>query len=194
MLACVVGLGNPTPAHAGSRHNVGYAVLDAVAVAHGVRWRRYWWRAYWLARQRQGDLLLCKPATFMNRSGAAVTQLYRRHALAPAQLLVVYDDMDLPLGALRVRAAGSAGGHKGMQSVLTALGTEQVPRLRLGIGPGSGDPIAHVLGRFTPEEQPRADRMITTAARAVTLLLTAPWNTAVQRIHSWPSAQRDDDM
>jgi len=183
---CVVGLGNPGPAYAATRHNLGFAVADALVAARGMMWRRRCWRPYWLAEAAEPATQpqrICKPATFMNRSGLAVADLCRRYGYAPADLLIVYDDLHLPLGSLRARAGGSAGGHNGMQSVLDALGTDTVPRLRLGIGAPEGDPIAHVLGPFAAHEQAPVAALLAAATAAVQCLCRLPWDRAVQRVN-----------
>ncbi len=189
MVACVVGLGNPGPDYAATRHNLGFAVLDTLVAARGLPWRRRCWRPYWLADARGAAGMpqrYCKPAMFMNRSGIAIAALCRKYGYAPADLLIVYDDLHLPLGCLRARATGSAGGHNGMQSVMDALGTDAVPRLRLGIGPPRDDAIAHVLGPFAAHEQARVADMLAAAADAVAWLCCTPWERAVARVNGMP--------
>lgn len=157
-LTFIVGLGNPGREYAGNRHNAGFQCIDRLAEAHGISFTRRQARA----RVAQGEIsghrvLLVKPQTFMNASGEAVGQLVRFYKIAPADVLVLYDDLDLPLGKIRLRPDGGAGGHKGMNSVIQHLGTEDFPRLRLGIGrpPGQMDPVDYVLSDFTVGE--RAD-------------------------------------
>jgi len=169
----VVGLGNPGPAYAGTRHNAGAMALERLAREEGVVLERAhrlvclgWWRP------EGQEVLLVRPRTYMNESGQAVGYLQRRFQLPPSRFLVLYDDMDLPLGRLRLRPGGSAGGHRGMASVLQALGTASVPRLRIGIGrpPPGVDPVEFVLSPFTPEEwavmEPALERAVS-AVRAV---------------------------
>lgn len=189
MVACVVGLGNPGPAYAATRHNLGFAVLERLVAACDLAWRRRCWRPYWLADARAATDMpqrYCKPATYMNRSGIAIAALCRQYGYAPADLLIVYDDLHLPLGCLRARATGSAGGHNGMQSVMDALGTEAVPRLRLGIGPPADNAIAHVLGPFAAHEQATVAGMLAAAAAAVPWLCSTPWEQAVARVNGMP--------
>jgi PTH1 family peptidyl-tRNA hydrolase len=166
----VAGLGNPGAEYRGTRHNVGFDVLDALADRHGLlfgtapgealaaRWRR-----------PDGDVLLVKPLTFMNLSGRAVAGLGRYYRVAPSDLLVVCDDVNLPLGRLRARAGGSEGGHNGLRSVAEALGTADYARLRVGVGRGDArrDLADHVLARFAPEERARIARATTRATEAV---------------------------
>ncbi|NQU09807.1 aminoacyl-tRNA hydrolase, partial [bacterium] len=138
----VVGLGNPGPEYAETRHNIGFLVLDRLAECRGGSFKRKWrWRVQVAeiapapGGLATGKLLLAKPQTYMNLSGQAVAGLVGWRKLAPAEVLVVLDDADLPLGEVRVRPSGGSGGHRGLASVLAALGgTEAVPRVRVGIG------------------------------------------------------------
>lgn len=157
-LTLIVGLGNPGREHAGNRHNAGFQCIDRLAEAHGMSFTRRQARA----RAAQGEIgghrvLLVKPQTFMNGSGEAVGQLARFYKIPPANVLVLYDDLDLPLGTIRLRPGGGAGGHRGMRSIIQHLDTEDFHRLRLGIGrpPGAMDPVDYVLNDFTADE--RAD-------------------------------------
>ncbi len=155
-LALVVGLGNPGPEYARHRHNVGFQVLDALARAHSLSFSR---EKLARAHTAQGRIagrkvLLAKPQTFMNRSGQAVGRLARWHNIPPQQILVVYDELDLPLGRLRLRPEGGSGGHKGMRSIIEVLGSQDFPRLRVGIDrpPGQMDPADYVLHPFAKED------------------------------------------
>ena len=162
----IVGLGNPGPEYADTRHNVGFRCLDRLADRLGASWVFLQLHAAVVA-VADGRLVLAKPQTFMNRSGPAVARLLERLAIPPHQALVIYDDMDLPLGTLRLRARGSAGTHNGMRSVLAAVGTEEVARLRIGIGQAApGNAVDHVLSGFSPDEQPTVDETLERAASA----------------------------
>ena len=132
----LVGLGNPGPEYADTRHNVGFAVLGTLARRHGVRFSRpLAFRGEWAEYRHRGvGVSLLRPLTFMNDSGQAVWPALRRLRLQPSEVLLIYDDLDLPPGRLRLRPDGSAGGHRGVASVIAALRTEAVPRLRVGIG------------------------------------------------------------
>ncbi len=161
----VVGLGNPGPRYAETRHNLGFWVMDRIARAEGLAWKQQG-RAF---TARWGSGWLMKPTTFMNASGEAVAPFVRYYKIAPERLLVVHDDLDLPLGRLRLRRGGSAGGQKGVRSIIEQLGTDAFDRLRLGIGrpPAGWDAAAWVLSKFTPEERPLAERVAEAAAEAV---------------------------
>lgn len=164
-LRLLVGLGNPGREYEDTRHNVGFALLDRLAGREGVPFRlEKSWRC---AVARAGDLWLCKPLTYMNLSGEAVRPFSQFHKIAPEEMLVVLDDMALPLGKLRFRASGSAGGHHGLQSLLEQLGTPAVPRLRIGIGAAGGEAVGHVLGRFALEEKAALAQSLDRALEAV---------------------------
>src|SRR5262249_42362277 len=151
------GRGNRGPESARHRHNLGFMTLDRFAARHGFKFARRESGAQVATGSFEGGpLTLAKPQKYMNLSGAVVRPLLRRYARGPADLIVVYDDLDLPLGRLRVRKDGSHGGHNGMRDIIGALGGAPFPRLRLGIGrpPSGEDPVEHVLRRFTPDERP----------------------------------------
>jgi PTH1 family peptidyl-tRNA hydrolase len=161
----IVGLGNPGPEYAETRHNVGFRCVDRLAQRLGVGWARC--DASLVGVGGEQRIVLAKPQTFMNRSGPAVASLLEQLDIPPAQALIVYDDMDLPFAALRLRASGSAGTHNGMRSVLGALGTQDVARLRIGISQaGPGRAIDHVLSAFTADERMLIEPAIERAAEA----------------------------
>jgi PTH1 family peptidyl-tRNA hydrolase len=168
----VLGLGNPGPSYAGTRHNLGFRVVDALAERLGAAVDRLECNALVGAAEIDtGALLLAKPLTWMNRSGHAAHCLAECHGTAPAGVLVVYDEVGLPLGRLRLRAAGGPGGHRGVESVIAALRTDEVPRLRLGIAPDGEAPAGEVLADwvlapFEPDEEQGAEEMVERAADA----------------------------
>lgn len=150
----IAGLGNPGPRYAGNRHNAGSWALDALACGHNLKFGGTRGQTS-LAEGRIGGVpvVLAKPLAYMNRSGPVIARLMRAYGLGPERVLVVYDDMDLPLGRVRLRPRGGAGGHRGVGSIIEALGTQEFPRLRLGIGRSEdGDPVDHVLSNFDPDE------------------------------------------
>jgi PTH1 family peptidyl-tRNA hydrolase len=165
--AVVVGLGNPGAGYQVTRHNLGFQVVDRL---HRRRAAEAW-REECAALVSVGTSMdLVKPQTFMNRSGHAVRCLVDRHGYQPGNILVVYDDIDLPLGTLRLRPGGSPGGHRGLASVIESLRTDRVPRLRLGIAPGAGasagDLAEFVLQGFEPAERAVVERQVERAADA----------------------------
>jgi peptidyl-tRNA hydrolase, PTH1 family len=183
-LKTIIGLGNPGLKYDGTRHNVGFAVVNELARRAGVdfesarvdalvaRWRRS-------SEDAEGVVLLAKPLTFMNASGEAVGALLRYYKIDVPDLLVIVDEVHLPLGRLRARARGSAGGHNGLKSVIAHVG-EEFSRLRLGVGRGPEGPAGkaqrdladHVLSRFEADERAEVERMITRAADAAEVFVT----------------------
>lgn len=154
--AMIVGLGNPGSKYARHRHNIGFRVVDSLAGVHHLDFSRRKGGKAHVAEGQIGkrSVHLVKPQTFMNLSGQAVGRLSRAYEIPPAQILVVYDDLDLPLGRLRLRPEGGSGGHKGMRSIIDTLGTQAFPRLRVGIDrpPGRMDPADYVLQPFSEAE------------------------------------------
>jgi peptidyl-tRNA hydrolase, PTH1 family len=163
----VVGLGNPGSRYQGTRHNVGYAVVDLLAESGGRFQSRFQAQVADLT-EGENKLLLVKPETFMNLSGRCVRQIADFYQLPLEDLLVVCDDFNLPLGKIRIRARGTHGGHNGLRDIQNHLGTTEYPRLRIGVGaPDVDEAIDHVLGRFRPGERPVIDEAIRGAAQAV---------------------------
>jgi PTH1 family peptidyl-tRNA hydrolase len=165
----VVGLGNPGSRYAGTRHNVGYAVVDSLAAsARAGRFQERFQAQVAELLEEPHKVLLAKPETFMNLSGRSVRQLVDFYQLPLQDLLVVCDDINLPLGKLRVRARGTHGGHNGLRDIQNHLGTTAYPRLRLGVdAPSQDDAVGHVLGRFRPAERAVMDEAVALAAQAV---------------------------
>jgi peptidyl-tRNA hydrolase, PTH1 family len=153
----IVGLGNPGRDYRKNRHNIGFMLLDRLAERYGEVFSRFEARAL-VVKIKHTDhrLILAKPQTFMNNSGQAVSSLVRFYKIPHERLIIAYDDVDLPLGKLRIRPAGGSGGHRGMKSIIERLGTEDFPRLRIGIGrpPGRMDAADYVLQDFRDEELP----------------------------------------
>ena len=152
----IIGLGNPGPRYARNRHNVGFQIVDALAAAHGLGFDKRQFQAL-MADGRVSDqrLMLAKPQGYMNLSGLSVQSLVSFYKIDLSDLMVVFDDLDLPIGKLRLRPFGGAGGHNGMRSIIARLGSDQFPRLRVGIDrpPGRMDPADYVLHDFTAAEE-----------------------------------------
>jgi PTH1 family peptidyl-tRNA hydrolase len=181
----IAGLGNPGRDYAGTRHNVGFAILDRLASGAGAKFRH---EKKWQAEVAAiGDVWLCKPQTYMNLSGESVSALGHFYKVEPSQVLVVLDDMALPLGRLRLREKGSAGGQNGLKSVIQHLGTNEVSRLRVGIGSAQGDTATgHVLGRFSPAERPLLDETLDRAAEAIEFAQSHGFPAAMNRYNQNP--------
>lgn len=185
----LLGLGNPGDEYAGTRHNAGYDLIEAA--------RRKWGGASWKeqpngqeSRIRLGGRLhpLVRPTTFMNRSGLAAEAALRSEGASPGDLLVLLDDIDLPLGKIRIRPEGGAGGHRGLQSVLETLGTTGVARLRVGVGrpEGARDVSAHVLEVFDEQERERFAQVVQLCLNALGLALTRGLAAAMNRCNGLP--------
>jgi PTH1 family peptidyl-tRNA hydrolase len=171
----VVGLGNPGSEYRDTRHNVGQRVLDHLAAGdlRGTRWQRDGATELSEGRWRGDTIRLVKPQAFMNVCGPVVARALQRHGAGPEDLILVYDDIDLPLGAVRVRMKGSHGGHNGVRSVIDALGTSDIRRVKVGIGrpEHKGDVPDHVLTVFDPDELPAVGTAVAEAAQRVLALL-----------------------
>jgi peptidyl-tRNA hydrolase, PTH1 family len=162
----VAGLGNPGPEYDSTRHNVGFMVVERVAAQLGLTWEK---SAKWnVLYAKDGDLILVKPMAYMNRSGEPLRAIADFYKIEPGEILVVLDDLALPLGRLRLRARGGSGGHNGLESIILQFATEEMPRLRVGIGaaPRQGE-IDYVLGRFFDEEKAIVASAIDRAAEGV---------------------------
>ncbi len=170
----IAGLGNPGPKHTSNRHNVGFRCLEYLAVQHGLAFDRQQKRALVATGCIRGQrVVLAKPQTYMNDSGRAVVPLARFYKVESKHMMVVYDDLDLPPGAVRLRPEGGSGGHKGMRSIIEHLGAQEFPRLRIGIGrpPGRMDPAAYVLQDLSIEEEPLLQEVLAHAAAAIEIWL-----------------------
>ncbi len=193
----LVGLGNPGHEYAGTRHNVGFRVVEELARRRGAAWRKSWRCPVRLCRVLMEDgreAVLVKPLLFMNRSGDAVAPLLRKRGVAAESTGLIYDDVDLPLGRIRIRAGGSAGGHRGVQSMIERIGTAGLVRIRVGVGRDTGREamVGHVLGRFRPEEKQEAEDVVARAADAAWCMLNEGVETAMNRFNPVKRKQRED--
>jgi PTH1 family peptidyl-tRNA hydrolase len=193
-LQLLVGLGNPGDRYADTRHNVGFMVLERLAAAAGVTFRPQSRLQGQLAETGSGDqrLRLLMPQTYMNESGRSIRAALDWYRLTPEQLLVLVDDMDLPLGRLRLRASGSAGGHNGLRSTIQHLGTQDFPRLRIGIGAPADNPqerrertVSHVLGRFSAAERPLLEAVLSEVVAGIELIRRSGLERAGNRLNSF---------
>jgi PTH1 family peptidyl-tRNA hydrolase len=185
----IVGLGNPGGSYARSRHNVGFRVVDALAERHRMRFSRREFKSQ-VAEGKIGrdDVLLMKPQTYMNLSGEAVQRARRSLGLEPEEFLVVYDDLDLAIGRVRVRPSGSAGGHHGVESIIEALGSNAFPRIRIGIGrPGSKNAnVDYLLDSMTKEEAGALVESVDRASQAVEIVVQEGITAAMSRFNGPP--------
>jgi PTH1 family peptidyl-tRNA hydrolase len=191
--ALIVGLGNPGREYAHNRHNVGFLTADRWVAAHALTFDKIQHHAI-IAQGRRGErrVIVAKPQTYMNESGRAVGALLRYYKIPVAQLLVIFDDLDLPFGVIRLRPDGGAGGHNGMRSIIQHVGGNQFARLRIGIGrpPGRMDPAAFVLQDFNRDEAAVLDAMLDRAGQAIDAFLTAGITAAMNQFNTNPPGDR----
>ena len=186
----IVGLGNPEPKYDNTRHNIGFAVIDELA--------KVWQMPLKENKRFQGlfsegvaaggkKVRLLKPLTYMNRSGQSVRAVADWYKLEPSSVLVIYDDMDLPVGRLRMRLSGSAGGHNGMKSIIAHLGVKEFPRLRIGIGKSEAEKgtISHVLGKFAPQELNTIEEILDISVKAIELSLKEGMEQSMNRYNGF---------
>lgn len=185
----IVGLGNPGARYDGTRHNIGFEAVTALLEGRPVRRRMFDGGELVEAEIAGRPVVLLRPTGYMNRSGGPVRRLLASESAAPQAALVVCDDYALPLGAIRARRRGSGGGHNGLASVLSALGTEEVPRMRLGVGapPPGEDPADHVLAPFAASEAEAVDDLLDRAARAVATAVGEGLDAAMNRFNRSPA-------
>lgn len=170
----VVGLGNPGRRYSGTRHNVGFILVRRLARRWGGKFRKRKYGAKVAEMERHDErLILAQPQTYMNRSGMAVKQIIDGYRISPQSLIVVYDDLDIPIGQIRIRKEGRAGGHKGLGSIVAEIGTSVFPRLRVGIGPQpeGEDATDFVLSPFSAEERPVLEETLGRAEEAVEMVV-----------------------
>jgi PTH1 family peptidyl-tRNA hydrolase len=188
----IVSLGNPGKTHAHNRHNAGFRCLNYFARLHSIRFDHRQCRAKVGIAQVKGEkLLLAKPRTFVNLSGDPVACLVRKHGVPLGNLLVIYDDLDLPLGKIRLRQSGGSGGHKGINSIISALGSEEFPRIRVGIGRPQGERqsisedaiVNYVLSDFSPQEEVIIKSVIAEVAEAIDCFLSQGIESAMSKFN-----------
>ncbi len=191
----IVGLGNPGIEYQFTPHNMGFLAVDRIAEQCGVRVNNRHCRAQTARARIAGhEVVLAKPETYMNLSGTAVAELVREYQAQPEQdLILLYDELDLPFGSLRVRPRGRSAGHNGMQSVIGAMGTQEITRVRMGIGPDYpvGDGARYVLSQFRKAQLPVIDEVLDQAAEAVRVILADGVQAAMNRFNRKEEATSD---
>lgn len=185
MIRLVAGLGNPGAEYAATRHNIGFMIVDQLAAELGAKWEK---SSKWEAlTAKAADIFLARPASFMNHSGYPLRAMAQFYKIAPEEILIVLDDFALPLGRLRIRPDGGTGGHNGLESIIVQLGTDKIPRLRVGIGaaPQQGA-VDYVLGRFFEEERPLVKSTIDRAVAAVKCAIDKGVVSAMNKFNAEP--------
>ena len=185
----VVGLGNPGPQYAKTRHNVGFMVADLLAARMGAVFKVHKKSGAEIVTGRiaHKPVLLAKPRTYMNESGRQVGPLAKFYSVSPADVIVIHDELDIDFGQIRLKLGGGEGGHNGLRSVASALGTKDFQRLRIGIGrpPGRKDPAAFVLENFSAAERSEVPTLCEMAADACELLIESGLEPAQNQVHAW---------
>jgi peptidyl-tRNA hydrolase, PTH1 family len=185
----IVGLGNPGREYTGHRHNIGFQIADRAAAAHSLAFRKVQFQAtIAVGRLRDRRVVIAKPQTYMNASGRAVSALLNFYKIPRDRLLVIFDDLDLPFGTIRLRSDGGAGGHNGMRSIIAQLGSTDYARLRVGLGrpPGRMDPAAFVLQDFSRDEALELPGIIERAVQAIETFVVADIATTMNQFNSSP--------
>lgn len=195
----IIGLGNPTRKYEGTRHNVGFEVIDLLAKMSGIRVAEKKHKALCGKGLINGEkVLLAKPQTYMNLSGESVRAMADFYKVSPEDILIIHDDIDLPAGSVRIRQRGSAGGHNGMKDIIRHLGTQEIPRIRIGVGgkPKDWDLADYVLSRYSGEDARQIAEAEQSAAEAAVLIaggeIVQAMNKYNRNIHPAPSQEPDD--
>ena len=183
----IVGLGNPGTQYANTPHSVGFEAVDAIAAEIGAAWEA---KRQFNCLMAKGTfagfpVMLMKPQTYMNLSGDSVAPVVKYHNATAADLLVIQDDIDLPVGRMRVRKNGSCGGHNGIRNIIERLGTQDFARLKLGVGKDKSDVIAHVLGKFDPTTRKTMDLVVAKAVKAAAAILRDGPDRAMNAYNGW---------
>jgi PTH1 family peptidyl-tRNA hydrolase len=183
----IVGLGNPGAQYARTRHNMGFRTVETLAERHGLTFSKVEHKAQIASGMIAGQrVILAKPLTYMNLSGDSVAPLARFYKIEPDHILIIADDLDIPLGTIRIRQTGSSGGQRGIRHIIERMGTQAIPRVRVGIGrpPGRMDPAAYVLTPFKPDEEIIAVESVDRAAKAAETWLADGIEAAMNRFNS----------
>lgn len=183
----IAGLGNPGAQYANTPHSIGFEALDAFAASAGAQWEaRRQFKCLLATLSLGGErVMLVKPQTFMNLSGESVAPVVKYHNATPSDLLVVHDDIDLPLGRMRIRKGGSCGGHNGVRNIIERLGTQDFARLKLGVGKDRSDVVGFVLGKFSHESRMVVDLVVAEAVKAIAEFISRGADSAMNDFNSF---------
>lgn len=168
----IVGLGNPGKEYENTRHNIGFAVVDYMAKKYNVEINRVKFKGVYGETNICGEkVIILKPTTYMNLSGESINEVIKFYKLEKEDIIVIYDDISLPVGRLRIRDKGSAGGHNGIKSIIQNLGTDVFPRVKVGVGQPMHDLVAHVLGKFSKDDIEKLNKVIPVVADTVETIM-----------------------
>ena len=182
----IVGLGNPGKEYAATRHNVGFDAIDSIANRYNVDINRLKFRGMYGEGNIGGSkVILLKPTTFMNLSGESVREVVNFYKIKNENIIVIYDDVDLEAGRLRIRSKGSSGGHNGIKSIIYHLGTEEFPRIKIGVGKPENNMVNHVLGKFSKEDREKVDKCINVCIDATETMIKESTEGAMNKYNSF---------
>ena len=189
----IVGLGNPGAEYANTPHSIGFEAVDAIAASIGAVWEA---KRQFKCLMAKGTfagfpVMLVKPQTYMNLSGESVAPVVKYHNATAADLLVIQDDIDLPVGRMRIRTAGSCGGHNGIRNIIERLGTPAFTRLKLGVGKDRANVVAHVLGKFEPATRAVMDKVVAESVKAAALVLRQGPDRAMNQFNGFDAAEEE---
>ncbi len=185
----IVGLGNPGKEYEDTRHNIGFKVVDNIAKEYNIDVNRQKFKGTYGEGFINGEkVMLLKPTTYMNLSGESVREVVDFYNLEDHEILIIYDDISLDVGKLRIREKGSAGGHNGIKSIIAHLGSDVFPRIKVGVGQPNSDLVKHVLGRFTKEEMTILDESIEAATKATAEIVKNDVKTAMNQFNGFKAS------
>lgn len=188
----IVGLGNPGQEYKATRHNIGFDVIDIISSKYNIELNRKKFKGiYGEGRIKDEKVILLKPTTYMNLSGESIREIVDFYKISPENIIVAYDDISLHIGRLRVRAQGSAGGHNGIKSIISSIGTDSFPRVKVGVGGPKDNLVSHVLGKFSNEERKVVDETLDMAAATVICILTEGVNSAMNKFNGFNAIKEE---
>lgn len=186
----IVGLGNPGEEYKGTRHNIGFDVIDVISQKYNIDVNRAKFKGMYGEGFIDGKkVMLLKPTTYMNLSGESVAEVANFYKIPHEDIIVVYDDVSLDIGRLRIRAKGSAGGHNGIKSIISCLGGDVFTRVKVGAGAPKGNLVSHVLGKFTPEERAILNKALEASSEAAVTIMTKDTNEAMNKFNGFNGAE-----
>lgn len=188
----IVGLGNPGEEYRGTRHNVGFDAIDIISKKYNIELNRVKFKGVYGEGFIDGKkVMLLKPTTYMNLSGESIGEVANFYKIPHEDIVVIYDDISLDIGKLRIRVKGSAGGHNGIKSIISCLGGDMFPRVKVGVGVPKGNLVSHVLGKFTPEERTILNKALEASSEAAITIMTKDTNEAMNKFNGFNAADTE---
>lgn len=188
----IVGLGNPGEEYRGTRHNVGFDAIDIISKKYNIELNRVKFKGVYGEGFIDGKkVMLLKPTTYMNLSGESIGEVANFYKIPHEDIVVIYDDISLDIGKLRIRAKGSAGGHNGIKSIISCLGGDMFPRVKVGVGAPKGNLVSHVLGKFTPEERTILNKALEASSEAAITIMIKDTNEAMNKFNGFNAADTE---